>query len=273
MSNSVEHAPPASDYYQEDDSHKRPREEEGMFDQPDSKRQALESDGQPEDSPTTLHILIPSSMVGAMIGKSGSNIKQMITDSGSRITIAQDPSEGNGLRAPERVVTISGTLSCNSAAQKLVSARVEETQLAVQQQQPGFNPATYKAPHSVLKMLIPAGAMGCIIGKAGSTIKQLSEESGSKISISSLTDTPQSEMWRLVTITGTLDSNNLAQHMVSRKVLEREKTNPTPQPRAAIYRQPPAAAAYPAYPPAFRQPAAVSYPPGYALYRPVGSRY
>lgn len=217
------------------DTRKRPFESENG-DGATNKRQAVEISE--TDDVTTLHLLIPSTMVGALIGKGGSQIKQYNTDSGSKITIAQDPADAGGMkgmRAPERVVTITGNLLTNTSAQRMISDRIDEQQRSATPVQPGSAPADPSAV--VLKMLIPAGAVGVIIGRAGSTIKSMIEESGSRINVGA--GQGGSDQWRLVTITGTLENNSKAQHLLSRRVVEREKTSP-PAPRVVpTYGAPP----------------------------------
>lgn len=248
------------------DSRKRPFESESG--EPGAKRQAVTVEISETDDVTTLHLLIPTTMVGALIGKGGSNIKQFNTDSGSKITIAQDPADAGGMkgmRAPERVVTMTGNLLSNSSAQRMISDRIDEQQRSATPAgaQPGSSPPDPSAV--VLKMLIPTGAVGMVIGKSGSTIKSMIEESGSRINIAD--GQRGSDTWRLVTITGTLETNSKAQHLLSRRVLEREKSSPPTARVAPSYalpqhhhhpqhpvRMPPPAPAYHALPSSYAYP-------------------
>ena len=62
-------------------------------------------------SSVTQQVCIPSDMMGAIIGRGGSNINEIRHASGSRITI-----EGPQANSLERVMTISGPLECNRVA-------------------------------------------------------------------------------------------------------------------------------------------------------------
>lgn len=70
---------------------------------------------------------------------------------------------------------------------------------------------------SQIKILIPNTTAGFLIGKSGATIKQIKDDSGAHVQISSKqTDLPE----RVVTIDGDSDRRNKALSMIVRKIAE-----------------------------------------------------
>jgi len=87
-----------------------------------------------ESRPLQLKLLAHDSLCGRIIGKSGSNLKQVKTESGvSKLIISNSIYEDgnqfvpNGLLCTgERVITIEGTLDAICAAEKIISGRLRD---------------------------------------------------------------------------------------------------------------------------------------------------
>ena len=128
-----------------------------------------EGSGRVEESETvasanqrTIEVKVPRSVVGAIIGKSGANIKKIEKDSGARINMKdEDESNENG----ERIVLIQGEREKAKRGEILVKKIIAE--------QPVIRTE---------EIFVPQRACGRIIGKGGQTIRNMSSVSGEDIS-------------------------------------------------------------------------------------------
>eukprot|EP00435_Cladocopium_sp_Y103_P058866 s642_g20.t2 len=113
-----------------------------------------------------IKLLVPAKCAGAIIGKQGSTLTQIRESTGARVevqTAAQTPPEF----ANARVVIIRGDFDVRQAALiKVLSAAFEETQA---------NPE--------LKMMVPKQVVGALIGKQGSNLKAIRENSGINVQV------------------------------------------------------------------------------------------
>ncbi len=169
-------------------------------------------------------ILIPNSKIGAVIGKGGSIIKKIRESSGAKITIcgscAGAPGVGENNTADDsgdRMVTIAGLyLAVLSAFQAIVS-----------QTEPGFGKRGTDEPtrggggHSnsgsiCVRLLVPNSRAGGLIGRGGSTIRVIREQSCARIEISShgLYIAGGGLLDRIVAITGTFSACIRAYQMI-----------------------------------------------------------
>ncbi|EOD23948.1 hypothetical protein EMIHUDRAFT_206952 [Emiliania huxleyi CCMP1516] len=98
---------------------------------------------------------------GTVIGKGGGSVKQMREQSGCKVQIAEQVAG-----EMERLVSITGAASqVTHASELLVDA------------------APTEPPSHALKLLLSNNQVGGIIGKKGSTIMQMREESGAMIKV------------------------------------------------------------------------------------------
>eukprot|EP00897_Mesotaenium_endlicherianum_P003561 jgi/Mesen1/3232/ME000187S02395 len=132
----------------------------------------------PEGMEVIYRLLCPASKTGSVIGKAGSIIKQMRDESGARIKIA-DAVPG----VDERVVIISAEddpeRAWSSAQDGLmrVHARLVELQLS-----PEDSTMPAGVPMSA-RLLVPSNQIGCLLGKGGSIIQQMRDETGAQIRV------------------------------------------------------------------------------------------
>uniref|UniRef100_A0A7S4R6Q8 U6 snRNA-associated Sm-like protein LSm4 n=1 Tax=Alexandrium monilatum TaxID=311494 RepID=A0A7S4R6Q8_9DINO len=70
----------------------------------------------------TQSIMVPASLVGAIIGRGGETIKRFSEESGARIEVAKDAPEA----ARERSIHLSGPSECIERAQSLIASLVQE---------------------------------------------------------------------------------------------------------------------------------------------------
>jgi len=128
----------------------------------------------PSDDDLALKILVSNGDAGAIIGKGGSNISAIKASTGTSVKMSQTGDFFPGTQ--ERVLLLTGTLPGVTEALRQVLAK---TGLPA----PGSEP-TMEAVEVKLRMPVPNSAAGGIIGKAGATIKQISESSGARVQLS-----------------------------------------------------------------------------------------
>ena len=108
----------------------------------------------------TIEVKVPRSVVGAIIGKSGANIKKIERDSGARLNL-KDEDDGAENMNEERIVLIQGEREMAKRAEILVKKIIAE--------QPVIRTE---------EVYVPQRACGRIIGKGGQTIRHMSHVSG-----------------------------------------------------------------------------------------------
>lgn len=136
--------------------------------EPPSKRQYTGSGPRAE-----LRFLIPSKMAGVIIGKGGANIKRLREEFSAKVSVP----DSNG---PERVLTLDGELPIveallsdlfRSMADEASTGRGERDGIGSQQ-------GAVTANGDIdMRLLVHQSQAGCVIGKGGSKIKELREES------------------------------------------------------------------------------------------------
>lgn len=149
----------------------------------------------------TIEVKVPRSVVGAIIGKSGANIKKIERDSGARLNL-KDEDDGAENMNEERIVLIQGEREMAKRAEILVKKIIAE--------QPVIRTE---------EVYVPQRACGRIIGKGGQTIRHMSHVSGARIRIDRDGDDLNSSL-RKCLITGTSDQIASAKGLLDEKVGE-----------------------------------------------------
>lgn len=198
----------------------------------------------------SIRLLVPHGQLGAVIGKSGSMIRQIQSETGTRI-IASEQMLTN---STDRTVQISGVPENVCAAVKMIADVIESTfgterasghipyKPVVHQHQHQYHNESghhQKLMKSKLgsdqsfpdentnsggnqqdggettvqtqQIYVPDDMVGCVIGRAGVKINDIRRKSGSQIRIA---DATADSNERLVTITGTVEGNQRALLMV-----------------------------------------------------------
>uniref|UniRef100_A0A8R1DTZ9 K Homology domain-containing protein n=1 Tax=Caenorhabditis japonica TaxID=281687 RepID=A0A8R1DTZ9_CAEJA len=109
---------------------------------------------------------VPEKVVGLVIGKGGSEIRQIQQSSGCRVQMDPDNQSVNGFRN----CTIEGSAPQVALARQLITGVIARNQAG----QPG-GPSGGEVTE---EMLIPAEKCGLVIGKAGETIRTIQQQSG-----------------------------------------------------------------------------------------------
>uniref|UniRef100_A0A6G1S6Z9 RNA-binding protein Nova-1 n=1 Tax=Aceria tosichella TaxID=561515 RepID=A0A6G1S6Z9_9ACAR len=148
---------------------------------------------------TTIYhfkILVPAAAAGRIIGKGGTTIAQLQKDAGARVKMSKASEFYPG--TTERVCLISGSIEGILKINDFFMENFSSTSM---------------------KILVPNSTAGMIIGKGGSYIKQIKEESGAYVQISQkCTDFSLPE--RCVTVVGELDNIRKACTMILNKIVE-----------------------------------------------------
>ena len=149
--------------------------------------------------PVNLKILVPAIASGAIIGKGGETIADVQKQTGTRIKMSKANDFYPG--TTERVGLIQGPAESVLIVMDFIAEKI------IEKPDPAAKPAIdfdNKIPaerEKQVKVIIPNSTAGMIIGKGGSFIKQLKDESGAFIQISQKSkDATLSE--RVVTIIG-----------------------------------------------------------------------
>ena len=174
-------------------------------------------------------------------------VNQIMAESGAHIRVS-GPDEVIP-KSGERIVTITGSLGSLYRAQQLVTMHVNAPR--------NNDEAAPPNAERTLKILVPNGAAGVVIGKGGCVINELKALSGAQIRVSQPSEVIVATQERIITCVGPTPNLDAAQAAISQKLAEAPVSQ---QPRAFDYTclKEVAAPPPPAYPPA--------YPPGYPYY-------
>lgn len=177
-----------------------------------------------QDDDFPLRILVQSNMVGAIIGRSGSTIKQITQETKARIDVHREESSDQ----QEKVITINGNPeSCSLACSKIQEIILNElNQMANTQidmsnhsdsQQSAKQDEDFFKTVMQLKILAHNNLIGRLIGRNGATIKRIMEYTSTKINISAngITDCTNE---RTITVVGNLSQLRSAEQIISAKL-------------------------------------------------------
>ena len=173
----------------------------------------------------SITILVEAELTHFIVGKGGSNIRQLESDFQVRI---QCERPGGSDRSADRPVVIS-----SSSIENKVMAIRSITEIIVTAKQ---------LPQALIKLVIPAEAGPVIIGKQGSSVKQLMTNSGAHIDVlrdgERMALPPGITGSRLCAITGSLDSVCSALSMIAHRLVELESGQGPPRsaPSMDMYR-------------------------------------
>lgn len=149
-----------------------------------------------------LRILVQSEMVGAIIGRQGSTIRQITQQTRARVDVHRKDNIGS----LEKAITIYGNPeNCTHACKKILEVMHQEVLSA-------------SKGEVLLKILAHNNLIGRIIGKAGNTIKRIMQETETKITVSSLNDLNSFNLERIITVRGPIENMIAAEILVSTKL-------------------------------------------------------
>mmetsp|Transcript_6616 Transcript_6616/g.10920 ORF Transcript_6616/g.10920 Transcript_6616/m.10920 type:complete len:416 (-) Transcript_6616:135-1382(-) len=159
-----------------------------------------------KDAVQSGHVLVtvavPDTDVGLIIGKAGSTIKGIQDRSGANIQI---PQSGDADNPNIRTVSIT-------------HPHGEGASLAKQMIEDILGSKKNQSPQLTIQVEIPDKDVGMCIGRSGCVIREMQNQSGTKIQIPSFS-TPGAQV-RIATVVGPSDGCNKVKQMIERIVLE-----------------------------------------------------
>jgi transcription antitermination factor NusA-like protein len=207
-----------------------------------------------------LKIVVANQFIGNVIGKKGANIKEIRDSTGCRVNISDSTPYAQDrvvtLRGTYEAVQAASAL-VNQRVEESQAQNGGKPQVSSYGQPPpmmdqggygygapatgvlGAAPGGYGVPpgyggyapqpahggyapqpETEIKLLVPNGQAGGLIGKGGCTIKEIRETSGARIKMAQASEMPIGSTERLVTITGSMACVQAAQQIISQKLSE-----------------------------------------------------
>jgi len=216
-----------------------------------------------DDMELTARITIPAAAGGLILGREGATLKKITESSGADVKMT---TKEEAIFTQERVVTITGPVSkgriCTQMILEKMREEVESNVYANRgtkyspvasglpslrgQRRPRTTDGKEAAPVVAVKdttitMTIPNSEIGNILGKSGSTLKEMVSLSGAKITVSAREESTDGN--RTVTITGSATAAQTAHAFCNEKVRRGAYAKATRTPRRDSRRAALAAAA------------------------------
>ncbi|SCP05210.1 RNA-binding protein, putative [Plasmodium ovale] len=176
-------------------------EEYDNFSVPREKNLLLHKLGK-EVSSCVIRFVLDVETTAWIIGKAGCHIKEIRTITGAGAVIVDAPNNIENVQTCDRILTLSGSAENKYNALKLIVRQMEERE---------------KNINNSMRMLVPGKAASFLIGRKGSIIKYITEQSGSQIQVAK---NKESENEKLVLISGSPESKILASILVLQKLEE-----------------------------------------------------
>ncbi|KAK6483245.1 insulin-like growth factor 2 mRNA-binding protein 2 isoform X3 [Huso huso] len=152
-----------------------------------------------------LRMLVPTQFVGAIIGKEGLTIKNVTKQTQSKVDIHRKENAG----AAEKPISIHSTAEgCSSACCMILEIMQKEAD------------ETKVADEIPLKILAHNSLVGRLIGKEGRNLKKIEQDTGTKITISSLQDLTIYNPERTITVKGSIEACCKAEVEIMKKLRE-----------------------------------------------------
>ncbi|KAG0726761.1 Insulin-like growth factor 2 mRNA-binding protein 2 [Chionoecetes opilio] len=149
-----------------------------------------------------LRVLVLSEMVGAIIGRQGATIRTITQQTRARVDVHRKDNAGS----LEKAITVYGNPeNCTNACKRILEVMQEEAD----------NTNKGEVP---LKILAHNNLIGRIIGKAGTTIKKIMDDTSTKITVSSINDINSFNLERIITIKGSIEDIAMAENMISARL-------------------------------------------------------
>ncbi|XP_030846337.1 insulin-like growth factor 2 mRNA-binding protein 1 isoform X3 [Strongylocentrotus purpuratus] len=158
----------------------------------------------PDTSNFPVRILVRSEFVGAIIGKGGNNIRAITKETGCKVDIHRKDNIGSSEKV--QAVTICGEpQQVTETIKKIVEVMIKESSEESHTDMP-------------LKVLAHNALVGRLIGKSGSSINSIMEDSKAKVTVSLIQDLTVFNPERTVTIYGTPEQCIAAEALISKKL-------------------------------------------------------
>eukprot|EP01147_Barroeca_monosierra_P010894 gene10894-2969_t len=197
-----------------------------------------ESEGQ-----TSIQLVIPSDMVGHLIGRAGSTIKYIVTRTGTELEII--PEQYPAQFSQVRIIKLQGTprqltsafeimLDKFSNAVRRTAELIPGAPMMGMMQPPqvpgvipfmsGYPSVMPAQPVEVITVHIPTWGVGAIIGRSGSNIRYMMQESGAQIRVNNVPEESEgSAETRECVVQGTAERQLRAHVLIFRRLQEEHR--------------------------------------------------
>lgn len=156
----------------------------------------------PLENHLPLRMLVPSDLIGSIIGHKGSTIKEIVRRSDAQIDLRRKENLGT----IEKDINIIGNAKdCNTACKLLLEIMQKEAD-------------RLKKGVIHLKMLIHNNFVGRLIGKEGKSLKGIMKDSETNIIVSSVLDVHSFNFERTIMIKGDLENMVRAEGLITEKL-------------------------------------------------------
>ncbi|KAI8817559.1 uncharacterized protein EV422DRAFT_499917 [Fimicolochytrium jonesii] len=166
--------------------------------------ETAETDG---NAPLTLRAVVSTREAGVIIGKGGKNVAEIRDVAGVKAGVSKVI---HGVH--ERILTVSGTVESLAKGFYLVAKHLIENPIENSRQREPVQSDTAN-----IHLLVSHQLMGSIIGKGGSRIRDIQEQSGAKITVSK--DMLPQSTERVIDIYGNADAIQTAVEQISECIL------------------------------------------------------
>jgi len=158
-----------------------------------------------------MKYLAPEVLASAVIGKGGQVISQIRTSTNAKIGLTDHGQVYPGTDSRVLTAQANAEESLNEVSKQIVSKLVEYVKAS------GPSEAVGSEGDFKVKAVVPRAAVGGVIGKGGSTIKQIRESSGARVSITEpIGSGPAAE--QIVSISGTAEALEYVLVEVNRQI-------------------------------------------------------
>jgi len=174
----------------------------------------------------SMKLLLSNPLTGSLIGSGGKAIKELMAESGSRVSVSGNTELFPG--TSDRIVLILGDFESISMTLTLIWEMLGLIAGVDNAKDVEWSPTAIKSllgqndnMNVSLKLLIPAAAGGLILGQGGANIRSISEESGAILTMSSKEEALFTQE-RVLTIAGDTGRCIKCSHLVLAKLSEQD---------------------------------------------------
>ncbi|CAF1161516.1 unnamed protein product [Adineta ricciae] len=150
----------------------------------------------------TVHLYVPNTIIGAIIGSKGLFIKSIIRNSNAMVKIAPLNSDEDQTKIVDRQVTITGTPEAQWKSQYYIYDKIRQEGYA------GDDEVRLRA-----EIFVPTSLIGRLVGKGGHNVRQLQQSTGAIIKLPD--DSQQTSASEVpVKIIGSFQASQFAQRRI-----------------------------------------------------------
>eukprot|EP00640_Fibrocapsa_japonica_P001650 CAMPEP_0113944080 /NCGR_PEP_ID=MMETSP1339-20121228/30624_1 /TAXON_ID=94617 /ORGANISM="Fibrocapsa japonica" /LENGTH=478 /DNA_ID=CAMNT_0000949147 /DNA_START=114 /DNA_END=1546 /DNA_ORIENTATION=+ /assembly_acc=CAM_ASM_000762 len=195
--------------------HKRKRDEAGSQGVTNKRLPDLISDDSLDDKKVSIILLVPndSQVVGHIIGKAGSHVKQIMHECKANVVVERVDGDHN---LPDRHISVMGPV------EKVLKAAGRILDMAREKL---YGTPQPKNPDTV-RLLVPDEAAGRLIGKKWTYMRELEESSGCRIKMQAKANLPSNYIARVLQIQGSVDGISKALFRITRTIVAADDLPP-----------------------------------------------